>query len=59
MYTLVTALAVEISSRFSSAHGFIAFCWLVLIREGDGAVRRAVSLQMPQILPTEDLILME
>jgi len=56
---LVTALAVEIISRFSASHGFIAFCWLVLIRKGDGAVRRAVSMQMPQILPTADLILME
>ena len=56
---MVTALAVEIISRFSASHGFIAFCWLVLIRKGDGAVRRAVSMQMPQILPTADLILME
>jgi len=55
MYILVTALAGVISS-FSSSHGFLAFCWLVLIRKGDGAVRRAVSLQMPQILPAADLI---
>jgi hypothetical protein len=59
MYTLVTILAVEIISRFSWCHGFIAFCWLMLIRKGDDAARRAVALQMPQILPTEELILME